>query len=71
MKPTELLQEIRKMRFKEAYEGWHAGELTQLAHKQKRTIHLLQNRTSLFARDTLLVMSRLLTAALARQKMGS
>ena len=29
MKPTELLQEIRKMRFKEAYEGWHARELTQ------------------------------------------
>ena len=35
MKATELLQEIRKMRgaglgpFKEAYEGWHAGELTQ------------------------------------------
>ncbi len=29
MKATELLQEIRKMRFKQAYEGWHAGELTQ------------------------------------------
>ena len=35
MRRTELLQEIRKMRgaglgpFKEAYEGWHAGELTQ------------------------------------------
>jgi len=29
MKPTELLQGIRQMRFKEAYEGWHAGELTQ------------------------------------------
>lgn len=30
MKPTELLQGIRQMRFKEAYEGWHAGELTQM-----------------------------------------
>ena len=29
MKATELLQEIRKMRFKQAYEGWHSGELTQ------------------------------------------
>ena len=29
MKRTELLQEIRKIRFKDAYEGWHAGELTQ------------------------------------------
>ena len=30
MRRTELLQEIQKMRFKEAYEGWHAGELTQI-----------------------------------------
>jgi len=29
MKLTKLLQEIRKMRFEEAYEGWHAGRLTQ------------------------------------------
>jgi len=29
MKRTELLQEIRKMRFEEAYEGWNAGRLTQ------------------------------------------
>ena len=29
MKATELLQEIRKMRFKQAYEGGHSGELTQ------------------------------------------
>lgn len=29
MRPTELLQEIRKMRFGEAYEGWNAGRLTQ------------------------------------------
>ena len=29
MKPTELLQEIRKMRFEEAYGGWEAGRLTQ------------------------------------------
>ncbi len=29
MKPTKLLQEIRKMRFEEAYEGWNAGRLTQ------------------------------------------
>ena len=29
MRPAELLQEIRKMRFEEAYEGWNAGRLTQ------------------------------------------
>lgn len=29
MKRTELLQEIRKMRFEEAYEGWDTGRLTQ------------------------------------------
>ena len=29
MRPTELLQEIRKMRFDEAYEGWNEGRLTQ------------------------------------------
>ena len=29
MKPIKLLQEIRKTRFEEAYEGWHAGRLTQ------------------------------------------
>ena len=29
MEPTKLLQEIRKMRFEEAYEGWNAGRLTQ------------------------------------------
>jgi len=29
MKPTKLLREIRKMRFEEAYEGWHAGRLMQ------------------------------------------
>ena len=29
MKRTELLQEIRKMRFEEAYEGWNKGRLTQ------------------------------------------
>jgi len=29
MKPTKLLQEIRKMRFEEAYEGWNTGRLTQ------------------------------------------
>ena len=29
MKPTKVLQEIRKMRFEEAYEGWNAGRLTQ------------------------------------------
>ena len=29
MRRTELLQEIRKMRFQEAYEGWNAGRLTQ------------------------------------------
>ena len=30
MRRTELLQEIRKMRFDEAYEGWQARRLTQL-----------------------------------------
>lgn len=29
MRRTELLQEIRKMRFSEAYEGWDRGRLTQ------------------------------------------
>ncbi len=29
MQPTKVLQEIRKMRFEEAYEGWNAGRLTQ------------------------------------------
>ena len=29
MRPTELLQEIRKMRFEEAYEAWNQGRLTQ------------------------------------------
>ena len=29
MRRTELLQEIRKMRFEEAYEGWNAGRLMQ------------------------------------------
>ena len=29
MKPTQVLQEIRKMRFEDAYEGWNAGRLTQ------------------------------------------
>ncbi len=29
MKPTELRQEIRRMRFEEAYEGWKQNRLTQ------------------------------------------
>ncbi|MCX5903736.1 MAG: helix-turn-helix domain-containing protein, partial [Proteobacteria bacterium] len=29
MKRTEILQEIRKMRFKEAYDGWQEGRLSQ------------------------------------------
>ena len=29
MKRTEILQEVRKMRFEEAYEGWRRGRLTQ------------------------------------------
>ncbi len=29
MKPTQVLQEIRKMRFEEAYVGWNEGRLTQ------------------------------------------
>ena len=29
MRSTKLLQEIRKMRYEEAYTGWQAGRLTQ------------------------------------------
>jgi transposase len=29
MKPTKVLQEVRKMRFEEAYGGWNQGRLTQ------------------------------------------
>ena len=29
MRSTEVLQEIRKMRYEEAYTGWQAGRLTQ------------------------------------------
>jgi len=29
MKLTKVLQEIRNMRFEEAYEGWNAGRLAQ------------------------------------------
>ena len=29
MRRAKLLQEIRKMRFEEAYEGWNEGRLTQ------------------------------------------
>lgn len=29
MRPVQVLQEMRKMRFEEAYEGWNAGRLTQ------------------------------------------
>ena len=29
MRRTEVLQEVRKMRFEEAYRGWHKGRLTQ------------------------------------------
>lgn len=29
MRRTELLQEIRKMRFEEAWLGWDSGRLTQ------------------------------------------
>ena len=29
MRRTELVQEIRKMRFEEAYEGWTESRLTQ------------------------------------------
>jgi transposase len=34
MTPTQVLQEIRKMRFEEAYEGWSEGRLTQAAAAQ-------------------------------------
>ena len=29
MNPTQVLQEIRKMRFEESYVGWNEGRLTQ------------------------------------------
>jgi len=29
MTKTQLLQEVRKMRFMEAYDGWSVGRLTQ------------------------------------------
>lgn len=29
MRRTELQQEVRKMRFEEAYEGWQSKRLTQ------------------------------------------
>ena len=29
MKRSEVLQEVRKMRFEESYEGWKEGRLTQ------------------------------------------
>ena len=29
MRRSEVLQEIRKMRFEEAYSGWNEGRLTQ------------------------------------------
>ena len=29
MSRTKLLQELRKMRFEEAHEGWNAGRLSQ------------------------------------------
>ncbi len=29
MRRTEVLQEVRKMRFEEAYQGWHEGRLSQ------------------------------------------
>ncbi len=29
MRRTEWLQEVRKMRFEEAYEGWRGGRMTQ------------------------------------------
>jgi len=29
MKRTKFLQEVRKMRFKQAYEGWREGRLSQ------------------------------------------
>lgn len=29
MRSAEVLQEIRKMRYEEAYTGWQAGRLTQ------------------------------------------
>jgi len=43
MKPTRVLQETRKMRFEEAYEGWNEGRLTQ-AQQDLRQAHLRRYR---------------------------
>ena len=39
MRRTELLQEIRKMRFDEAYQGWQARRLTQEEAAQLLGVH--------------------------------
>jgi transposase len=49
MKQTELLQEIRKMRFEEAYGSWNKGRLRQeeaasLLGVSKRTFRRYLNR---------------------------
>lgn len=42
MQPTQVLQEIRKMRFWEAYEGWSEGRLTTPAVSElcQHTLHV-------------------------------
>ena len=42
MKPTELLQEIRKMRFEEAYGGWEAGRLSTAAWDMRADVSPLR-----------------------------
>jgi transposase len=39
MSPTELRQEIRKMRFDEAYRSWHEGRLTQEEAVRLLSVH--------------------------------
>ncbi len=43
MKPTQVLQEIRKMRFEEAYEGWNAGR--RLSPEPARSLSTLKAST--------------------------
>ena len=45
MTPTQVLQEIRKMRFEEAYEGWSAGRLTQAVLLSRRSLPAQAART--------------------------
>lgn len=49
MRRTELLQEIRKMRFEEVCEGWNAGRLMQ--SKATRLLGIPKDMFANFAWD--------------------